>query len=59
MEHADRDTEIALREDIILLRERLERVYKEAGHLEHELRRREGEYIAHRVAKVQWTDDLE
>jgi hypothetical protein len=57
MEREDRDTEIALREQITTLREQLARVYREAGHLEAEVRRREGEYIAIRSSR--WVDDLE
>lgn len=57
MERADRDTEVALREEITTLREQLARVYREAGHLEAEVRKREGEYIALRASR--WVDDLE
>jgi hypothetical protein len=57
MERADMDTEVALREEITLLREKLGRVYREAGHLEAEVRRREGEWIALKASR--WVDDLE
>jgi len=57
MEREDRDTEVALREQITTLREQLARVYREAGHLEAEVRKREGEYIAIRASR--WVDDLE
>ena len=57
MERDDRDTEIALREQITVLREQLARVYREAGHLEREVRKREADYIALRASR--WVDDLE
>jgi hypothetical protein len=45
-------TETVLREEIAMLREQQERVYQTLGRLEEELRRREGEYIAHKADRL-------
>ena len=48
MEMEDRVAEVALREEIVMLREQLERTQQHAGYLERELRNREGLLIAYR-----------
>jgi len=51
------DNEIALREDIALLREQISRTRQALGALESEVRRREGEFIALRSSR--FVDDYE
>ena len=46
------DNEIALREDIAALREQISRTRQALGALENEVRRREGEFIALRSARI-------
>ena len=48
MEMEDRVAEVALREEIVMLREQLERTQQHAGYLERELRKREGLLTAYR-----------
>jgi len=43
MEYEDRQAEVALREEVTMLREQLERTHRHAGYLEAELRKREAE----------------
>jgi len=52
MEDEPLDNEIALREDIAALREQISRTRQALGALENEVRRREGEFIALRSAKI-------
>lgn len=49
MEMEDRVAEVALREEIVMLREQLERTHRHAGYLEAELRKREGLLTAYRA----------
>ena len=51
------DNETALREDIVLLREKAAQLRRQLGALENEVRKREGEFIAIRAAA--WVDDGE
>ena len=51
------DNEVALREDIAMMREQITRMRKSLGALENEVRRREGEFIAMRASH--WIDDNE
>ena len=51
------DNEVALREDIAVMREQITRMRKSLGALENEVRRREGEFIAMRASV--WLDDNE
>ena len=46
MEYEDRQAEVALREEMTMLREMLERTHRHAGYLQAELRKREGELSA-------------
>ena len=52
MEDEPLDNEIALREDIAALREQISRTRQALGALETEVRRREGEFIAMRSARI-------
>ena len=55
MEEEPLDNEVALREDIAVMREQITRMRKSLGALENEVRRREGEFIAMRASV--WLDD--
>jgi hypothetical protein len=57
MEEEPLDNEVALREDIAVMREQITRMRKSLGALENEVRRREGEFIAMRASV--WMDDNE
>jgi len=57
MEDEPLDNEVALREDIAVMREQITRMRKSLGALENEVRRREGEFIAMRASV--WLDDNE
>jgi hypothetical protein len=57
MEEEPLDNEVALREDIAVMREQITRMRKSLGALENEVRRREGEFIAMRASV--WLDDNE
>ena len=52
MEDEPLDNEVALREDIAELREQIARTRQALGALEQEVRRREGEFIAMRSARL-------
>jgi len=52
MEDEPLDNETALREDIAGLREQIARTRQALGALEQEVRRREGEFIAMRSARL-------
>jgi len=52
MEDEPLDNEVALREDIAGLREQIARTRQALGALEQEVRRREGEFIAMRSARL-------
>ena len=51
MEYEDRISEVAIREEVAMLRELLERTHRHAGYLEAELRKREGDLRAIRTAR--------
>lgn len=50
MEYEDRVAEVTLREELVMLREQLERTQRHAGYLEAELRKREGDLRAFRTS---------
>lgn len=51
MEAEDKVAEVALREEVAMLREQLERTYRHAGYLEAEMRKREGFLLAIRASQ--------
>lgn len=51
MEYEDRISEVAIREEVVMLRELLERTHRHAGYLEAELRKREGDLRAIRASR--------